>query len=70
MAQQFYIDDKGEHRWRVIAKNGSDVVGDSGEGYVREIDAARGLLSLIDAVDVEELRSHVSGLEEKGSMSN
>jgi uncharacterized protein YegP (UPF0339 family) len=70
MAQEFYTDASGEHRWRVVGKNGSDVVGDSGEGYKNELDCAKGLLALIDAVDVQQLRSHVQGLEERGGLSN
>lgn len=69
MAQQFYKDSKGEHRWRVIGRNNYDVVGDSAEGYVREVDAAKGLLALVESVDVEALRAHVARAEERGDSS-
>jgi uncharacterized protein YegP (UPF0339 family) len=67
MAQEFYEDGKGEHRWRVIAGNNSDVLGDSGEGYKNSLDCAKGLLALVDAVDVAALRSHIEGLEQRGA---
>jgi uncharacterized protein YegP (UPF0339 family) len=69
MAQEFYVDSKGEHRWRVIGRNFSDVVGDSAEGYVREIDAAKGLLALVESVDIEALRAHVARTEGRGDSS-
>jgi uncharacterized protein YegP (UPF0339 family) len=66
MAQEFYRDGKGEHRWRVIGRNNSDVVGDSAEGYEHEVDAAKGLLALIESVDVEALRALVARHEGGG----
>ena len=33
MKFQFYQDDKGEWRWRLVAHNGK-ILADSGEGYV------------------------------------
>lgn len=60
MAQQFYKDQSGEYRWRVISRNNSDVVGDSGEGYINRLDAARGLLALVESVDVDALREYIA----------
>jgi uncharacterized protein YegP (UPF0339 family) len=68
MAQQgaqFYTDSAGEHRWRVVAGNGSDILGDSGEGYKNELDCAKGLLALVAAVDVQQLRSYCETLEKR-----
>ena len=65
MAQEFYRDSSGQHRWRVIGRNNSDIVGDSSEGYVREIDAAKGLLALIESVDLDELRARISSSEQR-----
>jgi uncharacterized protein YegP (UPF0339 family) len=70
MAQEFFTDGKGEHRWRVIGRNGFDILGDSGEGYRNELDCVKGLLALVDAVDVEQLRSRVGELEGRGDQSS
>jgi uncharacterized protein YegP (UPF0339 family) len=38
---EFYVDDAGEHRWRVKAANG-ETTADSAEGYVAAADALQG----------------------------
>ena len=35
MKFQFYQDDKGEWRWRLVARNGK-IIADSAEGYVNK----------------------------------
>lgn len=62
MAQEFYEDINGETRWRVLAGNNRRL-GNSGEGYHNRIDAVRGLLLLVDSVDVEELRKEIAEYE-------
>lgn len=39
---EFYEDDAGEHRWRVLAPNGEIVC--TGEGHTRERDAVRAFI--------------------------
>lgn len=46
---EVYADAAGEHRWRLVAKNGKTVA-DSGEGYKRQASA-------LDAVD--RIRSYL-----------
>lgn len=40
--KEFYLDAKGEWRWRIKAANGR-IVADSGEGYERLRDAKHGM---------------------------
>jgi len=40
----------------VIAKNGTDILGGSGEGYHNRKDAIKGLLALVDSINVDEIR--------------
>lgn len=47
-----YRDSLGEYRWRLIAENGK-VVSDSGEGYVRRIDAVDEAKTLYGAAGVD-----------------
>lgn len=61
----FYRDSTGQHRWRVVARNNADVLGDSGEGYHNELDAAKGLLALVESVDVQALRAQIAQQEGK-----
>lgn len=60
---EIYRDASGQYRWRVYARNNTDVVGDSGEGYHNEADAIRGLLALVEAVDTTALRARLSDTE-------
>lgn len=62
MAEQFYEDVNGQVRWRVRANNNRNL-GNSGEGYHNRIDAVRGLLRLIELVDVDTLRKEVTDYE-------
>lgn len=43
---RFYIDAAGEHRWRIVARNGN-ILADSGEGYKRRASAVNGLASVL-----------------------
>lgn len=45
---EFYVDDAGEHRWRLRATNGR-IVADSAEGYAEERDARHGWQIVEDA---------------------
>lgn len=47
---EFYIDEKGEHRWRAVAKNGR-IVAESGEGYKRKCDATKGVRSAFNILN-------------------
>lgn len=40
---ELYEDQKGEHRWRLIGGNGSDIIADSGEGYSSKSGAKEGI---------------------------
>ena len=42
---EVYKDEAGEYRWRLVAENGK-LVSDSGESYVRRIDAVEEAKSL------------------------
>lgn len=64
MAAEFYEDSAGETRWRVKAGN-NRTLGNSGEGYHNEIDAYRGLLALVENVDLDELRAQISDMERR-----
>ena len=60
MKVQFYIDAKGEHRWRLVARNGRTMA-DSGEGYTRHNGARLGFWLIArhirdGAFDIEVLR--------------
>lgn len=50
-----YRDDRGKFRWRLIAANGSDVLADSGQGYVERNKACKIALSLFPGVRVVAL---------------
>jgi uncharacterized protein YegP (UPF0339 family) len=55
-AVEFYVDAKGEHRWRVKAANG-EILAESSEGYVAKADAERGYeltLASADSLPVEK----------------
>jgi uncharacterized protein YegP (UPF0339 family) len=38
-----YRDAKNEYRWRLFGDNNSDILADSGEGYVNKSDALHGI---------------------------
>ena len=42
MKFQLYKDNKGEYRWRFVAKNGK-IIADSGEGYKNKADCEHGI---------------------------
>ena len=49
---EFYVDEAGEHRWRIQAANGR-IVASSGEGYHNQADAAKGLYAVLTKTDLE-----------------
>jgi uncharacterized protein YegP (UPF0339 family) len=42
---ELYVDDAGEHRWRLVHANGN-IIADSGEGYASKQKAKQGLQSV------------------------
>lgn len=47
-----YRDDRGKFRWRLIAANGSDVLADSGQGYVERNKARKIAVDLFPGAKV------------------
>lgn len=51
MKFQIYIDEVGEFRWRLIARNGN-IIAESGEGYKKKADLKRSIKSIQEKVSV------------------
>jgi uncharacterized protein YegP (UPF0339 family) len=52
---EVYRDRKSKWRWRLLAANGSDILGDSGQGYIRKGYCLRRAGELNPGVKVEVL---------------
>ena len=50
MKFKYYKDKAGEWRWRLIAANKSDIIADSGEGYINKSDCLHGI-DLVKSTD-------------------
>lgn len=50
---RFYVDLKGETRWRAVDTNGR-IVADSAEGYVDEAAAQKGFVNFITHIRTEQ----------------
>lgn len=53
-----YVDEKGEHRWRLLASNGK-IVACSGEGYKNRVD----MLAEIEQIKQGMVESTISEME-------
>lgn len=48
----FYVDQKGEHRWRALSRNGR-IVADSGEGYSSKGNVTKALNKFVETIRME-----------------
>jgi uncharacterized protein YegP (UPF0339 family) len=46
---EFYVDGAGQHRWRLVARNGR-IVADSAEGYSRHADCRKAAKRMVIAI--------------------
>ena len=59
---EFYVDNAGEHRWRIRSAGNNKVIADSAEGYGNKAEAAEGLYLALTNTDLEP----VAKLAKKG----
>lgn len=59
---ELYRDEQHQWRWRFVSANGN-IMADSAEGYVRRIDAMRGIMVLMSSEEAEIVNTE----QEKGS---